>query len=347
MADKTKVFPAEAEDGKGVKKKEEIPNKSIRITDEEKMKVDKFVELESVANFNKTMKTLTDRYFATSLESAKTFGGQIQRANNLMFRMHDVFTSVITTSRERLEQNPFEYDKKNLQGTIDALSAKITCEEEITKSQEKKILELEKNEARLEKLIRTQKTSIKKLNTTIEELHSDKAQLEADKEELHLKVEAATKENHESLQKIADLQNQLHTAQQELQKIGELEREKTALEQQLSFAAQTHKNEMIQISKQKDLEKQDEIAKLQQKLLTKHQEKLSKEVEKREEVNNTVVELNGIIQQQTTDAAEAKNNYEKEIEELNKKAIEAQNGYEAEIAKLREEIAALKQQNVH
>lgn len=344
MADKTKVFPAEAEEGKRVKRKEEIPNKSIRITDEEKVKVDTFAELESVANFNKTMKILTDRYFATSLESAKTFGGQIQRANNLMFRMHDVFTSVITTSRERLEQNPFEYDKRDLQGTIDALSAKLTSEKEIIKSQGKQILELEKNEARLEKLIRTQKTSIKKLNTTIEELQ---AQLEADKEELHLKVEAATKENHESLQKIADLQKQLHTAQQELQKIGELEREKTALEQQLSFAAQTHKNEMMQISKQKDLEKQDEIAKLQQKLLTKHQEKLSKEVEKREEVNNTVVELNGIIQQQTTEAAEAKNNYEKEIEELNKKAIEAQNGYEAEIAKLREEIAALKQQNVH
>lgn len=347
MADKTKVFPVEAAEGKKLKKKEEIHNKSTRVTDEEKVKVDKFVELESSTHFNETMKRLTDHYFATSLESAKTFGGQIQRANNLIFRMHDIFTSVITTSQERLEQNPFEYDKRKLQGTIDVLSAKLTSEEEITKSQGKQILELEKNEARLEKLIRTQKTSIKKLNTTIEALHSDKAQLEAGKQELHLKVEAATKENQESLQKIADLQNQLHTAQQELQKIGELEREKATLEEQLSIAVETHKNEIIQISKQKDLEKQDEIAELQQKMLTKHQEELSQEVEKREEVKNTVLELNRIIQQQTEDAAEAKNNHEKEIEELNKKAIGDKNGYEAEIAKLKEEITSLKQQNVH
>lgn len=343
MAEKTKVFPAEAEEGKKVKKKEEIPNKSIRITDEEKAKSNKVIELESVIHFNETMKRLTDHCFATSLESAKTFGGQIQRANNLIFRMHDIFSSVITTSQERLEQNPFEYDKRKLQGTIDALSAKLTSEEEITKSQTKQLLESEKNEARLEKLTRTQKTSIKKLNTTVEELHSDKEKLETDKEELHLKVETATKENQESLQKIADLQNQLHTAQQELQKIGELAREKNVLEQQLSLAIETHKNEMIQISKQKDVEKQEEISELQQKLLTKHQKELSKEVAKREEVNHTVVELNGIIQQQTADAAEAKKHYEKEIEELNKKVIEAQNGYEVEIARLREEIAALKQ----
>lgn len=310
MTDKTKVFPVE-----------------------EKTKVDKFIELESVTYFNETMKRLTNHYFAASLENAKSFGGQIQRANNLIFRIHDIFTSVITTSQERLEQNPFEYDKRKLQGAIEALSAKLTSEEELTKSQAKQILELEKNEAQLEKLVRTQKTSIKKSNKTTEELH--------------LKVEATTKENQESLQKIADLQKQLHTVQQELQKIEELEREKSELEQQVSLAVETHKSEMIQISQQKDLEKQDEIAKLQQKLLTKHQKELSKEVGKKEEVKNTVLELNQIIQQQTEAAAEAKNNHEKEIEELNKKAIEDKNRYEADMAKLKKEIASLKQQNVH
>lgn len=338
MTDKTKVFPVEAAGENGLEKKEELHNKSTRITNKEKAKVDKFVELESVTYFNEAMKTLTSRSFAASLESIETFGTQIQRANNLAFRLHDIFTSVITTSRERLEKNPFgfEQNKKELQGKIEDVSAKLEAEKELTKSQVQQILELKKNEARLEKLTRTQKTSIEKLNAAIEALHSDKAKLKADKEELQLKVEAATKENQESLQKIVDLQNQLHAAQQELQKIGELE-------QQLSLAVETHKNEIIQISEQKDLEKQSELLELQQKLLTKHQEELSKEVKKREEVNNTVSELNRIIEQQTVDVAKAKTKHEKEIEKLNKKAIEAQNGYEAKFAKLKKEITSLKQ----
>jgi chromosome segregation protein len=338
MTDKTKVFPVEAAGEKGMKKKEELNNKSTRIADEEKAKVNRMVELESVAHFNEAMKTLTTRYFAASLESVETFGTQIQRANKLAFRLHDIFTSVITTSRERLEQNPFgfEQNKKELQGKIEELSAKLNSEEELTKSQVKQILELKKAEARLEKLTQTQKTSIEKLNATIETLHSDKEKLAADKEELHLKVEAATKENQESLQKIADLQNQLHAAQQELQKIGDLE-------QQLSLAVETYTNEIIQISEQKDLEKQSEILELQQKLLTEHQEELSKEVKKREEMNDTVLELNRIIEKQTVDAAKVKNKHEKEIEKLNKKALEAQNGYEAQFAKLKKEITSLKQ----
>jgi len=348
MTDKTKVIPVGPEEGKIPTNKEGVHNKPIRTMDEEKVKVDKFINLESASNFNKTMKRLTDYYFATSLEGTKNFGGQIQRTNNLMFRMHDVFTSVITTSRERLEQNPFEfgYDKKKLQGEIDTLLSKLHSEEETTKSQAQQILELEKNELHLENSIQTQEASIEKLNAAIEELNSDKAKLVADKEQLHLKSESVTKENQESIQRIEDLQKQLHELQQELQEIGKLEREKSELEQQLSVAVETHKNEIIQISKQKEVEKQSEMSELQQKLLTNHQKELSKEDKKREELNNTVLELNQIIQKQKEDALKEKNQHVKKIEELNKKAITAKRGYEAQLAKLKKEIASLKHSKI-
>ncbi|GAA3329954.1 hypothetical protein GCM10020331_080520 [Ectobacillus funiculus] len=70
------------------------------------------VELESVAHFNEAMKTLTARYFAVSLESVETFWNSNPKSKQLgFFDCMIFFTSVITTSRERLEQNPFGFEQ--------------------------------------------------------------------------------------------------------------------------------------------------------------------------------------------------------------------------------------------